>query len=162
MNIVEFLSGAFKLKPNFDKIDLGILNVAFMVAALDGVITDEEYEAFDRIARECRGYTPENAEKALREAMRSAGYLMLLGRRVGDPSFVKAFLDEAIAALPETFPFYEFEDVKWAFDMWMSVARSDNDYSPRERLCIEALKNYITTIRKNEVAWLTYSSGIRI
>lgn len=162
MNITEFLRGALHLKPHFDKIDLGVLHVAFMIAALDGAITDEEYEAFDRIARQCRGYTSENAEKALRESMRSAGYLILLGRRVDDQTFVQAFIDEAINALPEAFPIYELEDVKWAFEMWMAVANSDNDYSARERLCIEALKNHISAIRKNEVAWLTYSSGLRI
>lgn len=162
MKISEFIKSAFHRKERFEKVDLGILNVAFMIAALDGVITDEEYEAFDRIARECRGYTPENAEKALRDSMRSAGYLILLGKRVDDATFAQAFIDEASHALPGDFAFYDLEEVKWAFEMWMNVAKSDNDYSPRERLCIKALKDFITTLRKDEVAWLTYTTGVRI
>lgn len=162
MDIKDFISGALHLKPRFDKIDLGILNVAFMIAALDGEVTPEEYEAFDLIARDCRGYTIENAEKALREAMRSAGYLLLFGRRANDERFAEEFIAEAMKALPNDFPFYEIEDVRWAFDMWMAVAKSDGEYSNRERMCLEALKMYITEIRKNEVAWLTYTNGLRI
>lgn len=159
MKLTEIVSNLFARKPRFEKIDLGVLNVAFMIAALDGEVTDEEYAAFDKIARECRGYTPENAEKALRASMRSAGYLILLGKRVGDEEFVKTFLHEAAEALPESFPIYDPEDVKWAFEMWRSVAESDDDYSRRERLCLEALSKYVAEVRKNEVEWLTYAAG---
>lgn len=162
MNIKDFISDALHLKPHFDKIDLGVLNVAFMIAALDGEVTAEEYEAFDLIARKCRGYTIVTADAALREAMRSAGYLLLFGKRANDEQFAQEFIAEAMKALPESFPFYDIEDVRWAFEMWMSVAKSDGEYSKRERICLEALKRYITEIRKNEVAWLTYSTTLRI
>ena len=157
MNLTKLITGVFKRKPQFDKIDLGVLKVAFMISALDGEVTDEEYAAFDQVARQCRGYTTENAEKALREAMRAAGYLLLLGRRVDDTTFVKAFVNEAIRALPDNFPFYEEEDLEGVVDMWVSVAESDHDYSPRERTCIEALKTYIQEVRTHEVEWLTCS-----
>lgn len=160
MNLAETVASLFSRKPHFENIDLGVLNVAFMIAALDGAVTEEEYAAFDKIARECRGYTPENAKKALHEAMRSAGYLILLGPRVDDEAFAKAFLAEAEKALPESFPLYAIEDVTWAFEMWVSIAESDGDYSARERLCIEALQRYITAIRKNELEWITYSSNL--
>lgn len=162
MNIQDFISRVFKSTPRFGKMDAGVLKVAFMIAALDGRITDDEYAAFDEIARGCRGYTPENAEATLRSAMRSAGYLLLLSSRVDDKTFAQAFIDEAIDALPSDFPLCEIDDLTCAFDLWVEVAQSDGEYSPRERLCLEALKKFITGIRKDEVAWLTYTSTLHL
>lgn len=162
MKIQDFINRVFKPTPRFGKMDVGVLKVAFMIAALDGRITDEEYAAFDEIARGCRGYTRENAEATLRAAMRSAGYLLLLSTRVDDKAFAQAFIDEAMDVLPSDFPLCEIEDLTCAFDLWIEVAKSDNDYSPRERLCLESLKKFIDEIRKDEIAWMTYTSALRI
>lgn len=162
MKIQDFISRVFKSTPRFGKMDAGVLKVAFMIAALDGRITDEEYAAFDEIAKGCRGYTPENAEATLRAAMRSAGYLLLLSSRVDDKTFAQAFIDEAIDVLPSDFSLCEIDDLTCAFDLWIEVAKSDGEYSSRERLCLEKLKKFISEIRKDEVGWLTYTSSLHL
>ena len=129
------------------KTDFGVLKVACMVAALDGEITDAEYAAFEALAQKCRGYTAETAAKALDEAMRSAGYLLLLSRRVSDEELVSAFTDEALAALPDGFAYLSIEEVRRAVVTWIAMGLSDGDYSPRERLCIEKLRKLFAELK---------------
>lgn len=141
------------------KTDLGILKVAFMVAALDGEVTDAEFKAFDALAKKCRGYSPKAAAKALDEAMRSAGYLMLLGRRVKDEELEKAFMKEAQAALPYGFAYCSIEDVRRAVVTWIAMGMSDGDYSKREKLCIESLRKHfaklkVLRLQTEEYRWL--------
>ena len=170
MKIAQFVKG-LKL-PSFSgnraskigKTDLGILKVAFMVAALDGEVTDAEFKAFDALAKKCRGYSPKAAAKALDEAMRSAGYLMLLGRRVKDADFVKAFVAEAQAALPSGFAYFSIEDIRRAIVTWIAMGLSDGDYSRREKLCIEALRKHfaelkVMRLQAEECRWLEIAPG---
>ena len=171
MNIGKFVSG-LKLTAfggtrasKIGKTDLGILKVAFMVAALDGEVTDAEFKAFDALAKKCRGYTPKAAAKALDEAMRSAGYLMLLGRRAKDEDFVKAFLKEAQKALPHGFAYCSIEDVRRAVVTWIMMGLSDGDYSKREKLCIEALRKSfaelrVTRLQSEEYRWLELAPSL--
>ena len=171
MKIAQFVKG-LKL-PSFSgnraskigKTDLGILKVAFMIAALDGEVTDTEFKAFDALAKKCRGYTPKAAAKALDEAMRSAGYLMLLGRRVKDADFVKAFLKEAQAALPHGFAYCSIEDVRRAVVTWIAMGLSDGDYSKREKLCVEALRKSfaelkVMRLQSEEYRWLELAPSL--
>ena len=141
------------------KTDFGIVKVAFMVAALDGEVTDAEYKAFDALAKKCRGYSAKAAAKALDEAMRSAGYLMLLAGRASDAELVKAFLAEAQAALPLGFAYLSIEEVRRAVVTWIAMGLSDGDYSERERLCIEALRKFfaemkVLRLQAEEERWL--------
>ena len=124
----------------YGKGDLGIVKVALMVAALDGEVTEEEYKALDALAKECRGYSKKTSDAAMAEAMRSAGYLLLLGRRVSDRELVKAFVAEARMALPNGFEDLSVEEVRRAVVMWIAMGMSDGDYSPREKKCIAALR----------------------
>jgi len=174
MNIEKLIDGfklkackALVLKERINKIDLGILKVALMIAALDGDITEAEYAAFDALAKKSRGYTPENAEQAIRAAMRSAGYLMLLSKRVKTAELVKAFLAEAKEALPDGFAYGSIEDVRRAVVTWIAVGMSDGDYSARERACIEALRKHFAElkIRKvddDEERWGNLSPSFRL
>ena len=56
MNLSKLVSG-FNLKKftKASRTDFGVLKVAFMVAALDGEVTDAEYKALDALAKKCRG-----------------------------------------------------------------------------------------------------------
>ena len=123
----------------YAKIDYGIVKVALMVAAVDGEVSDDELKALDALLKKCRGYSQETAAKVQDEAMRSAGYLLLLGRRIPDREFVKAFVAEARTALPDGFEDFSVEEVRRAIVMWIAMGMSDGDYSPREKKCIEAL-----------------------
>ena len=156
MNLKKFVGGfklksigrALGLKDRIAKTDLGVLKVAFMVAALDGEVTADEYAAFDALAKKCRGYTPKAAEEALNDAMRSAGYLLLLSKRVKkDADLVKAFVAEARAALPNGFAYLSLEDVRRAIVTWIMMGMSDGAYSVRERACIEALRKLFAELK---------------
>ena len=166
MDLRKLIDG-LKLKPRggaapvarLGKADLGVLKVAFMVAALDGEVTDDEYAVFDLLARRCRGYTEEAAESAIREAMRSAGYLLLLSRRVKEEELVGAFVAEAKAALPGGFAYLSIEEVRRAVVIWIAMALGDGDYSARERACIEALRrNFaelkVLRVQAEEESWM--------
>ena len=171
MNLLKAVSG-IKLKSigksilhrdRIGRTDLGILKVAFMVAALDGVATDDEYEAFAQMAKKCRGYSEVAAKKALEDAMRSAGYLLLLSRRVGDSELMRAFVIEAEASLPDGFAYLSIEDVRRAIIMWVAMGMSDGDYSARERKCIEALRRHfaevkVRRVKEDEERWATLLS----
>ena len=172
MNIGKFVSG-LKLTAfggtrasKIGKTDLGILKVAFMVAALDGEVTDAEFKAFDALAKKCRGYSPKAAAKALDEAMRSAGYLMLLSKRAKDADLIKAFVGEAQAALPMGFAYFSVEDVRRAVVTWIAMGMSDGDYSAREKKCIEALRKLfaelkVMRIQAEEEQWLQMAPAFR-
>ena len=153
MNIIGFLK-TLKTKTvdkvlgeKLSRTDLGVLKVAFMVAALDGDVTDDEYAAFSHLAKRCRGYTQEAEEMALEAAMRSAGYLMLLSRRVDEAALVEAFVREAESALPGGFAYLSIEDVRRAVVTWIAMGMSDGDYSSRERACIEALRRRFAELK---------------
>lgn len=123
----------------YGKIDYGIVKVAFMVAALDGEVSDGELTALDALLKKCRGYSQKTAAKVMDEAMRSAGYLLFLGRRAKESTLLRAFLAEAGAALPDGFAFLSVEEIRRAVVTWMALGMSDGDYSTREKKCIEAL-----------------------
>ena len=157
---------SLRFKERIGKTDLGVLRVAFMVAALDGDVSEAEYKAFDLLAKKCRGYTPESAAAALDAAMRSAGYLILLSKRVTDAQLVKAFVAEAKEALPGGFAFQSIEDVRRAIVTWIVMGLSDGDYSARERKCIEALRKTFAELKalrlqQEEEEWLALSSDFR-
>ena len=167
MNLTKLI-GSFNFKKfsKASRTDFGVLKVAFMVAALDGEVTDAEYKAFDALAKKCRGYTPKTAETALDEAMRSAGYLMLLSKRAKDEALVKAFVAEAQEALPLGFAYLSVEDVRRAVVTWIAMGMSDGDYSARERKCIEALRKLfaelkVSRIQAEEEQWLQMAPTFR-
>ena len=167
MNLTKLVrSFNFKKFTKASRTDFGVLKVAFMVAALDGEVSDAEYRALEALAKKCRGYTPKTAAKALDEAMRSAGYLMLFARRATDTALVKAFMGEAQAALPNGFAYFSIEDVRRAIVTWIAMGMSDGDYSAREKKCIEALRKLfaelkVMRIQAEEEQWLQLAPAFR-
>ena len=163
MNLKKLIgSFDFKKFSKASRTDFGVLKVAFMVAALDGEVTDAEYKALEALAKKCRGYTPKAAAKALDEAMRSAGYLMLFGRRAKDAALVEAFVREAQAALPNGFAYFSVEDVRRAVVTWIAMGMSDGDYSTREKKCIEALRKHFAKLKVSRSLSEADLSGISI
>ena len=158
MNLMRLFKG-FKLKAvgaDGDKVgatDLGVLKVALMVAAIDGRITDEEYAAFMLLAKKSRGYGEEAASAALREAQRSAGFLLMTATDLSDAALAKEFVKEAEAALPRGFSYLSLEEIRRAVVTWIVMGMSDGDYSARERKCIEALRRRFAemTVRQSEL-----------
>ena len=150
----------------YGKTDYGVVKVAFMVAALDGDVSDDELKAIDALLKKCRGYSAKTAAKVLDEAMRSAGYLMLLGRRAKEAELVKAFIAEAKTALPEGFADFPVEEVRRAVVTWIAMGMSDGDYSACERKCIEALRKHLAKLQVEhaqleEEKWAAMSPAFR-
>ena len=160
MNLTKLIR-SFDLKKfsKASRTDFGVLKVALMVAALDGEVSDAEFRALDALAKKCRGYTPKAAAAAVDEAMRSAGYLLLLGRRAKDAALVSAFVKEAQAALPNGFAYFSVEDVRRAIVTWIAMGMSDGDYSPREKKCIEALRKHFAELKVHRMAVDAGSAG---
>ena len=150
----------------YGKTDFGIFKVAYMVAALDGEVTDAERRALGELLKKCRGYSKRTADGVLEEAMRSAGFMMLYAKAAKDAELVKTFVKEARAALPDGFAYLSVEEVRRAVVTWIAMGMSDGDYSRRERLCIEALRKCFAELnvkRANEEAerWLALSPAFR-
>jgi len=119
--------------------DLACLQVALMVAALDGRILPREYEMFDQLANRCDGATREKVDSALDTALRSAGYLLLLSGRLSASALSERFADEALKLLKTDLGALDPAHLRGAFEMWVAMAESDGDFSVVERTCLRAL-----------------------
>ncbi len=151
-NVVKVWSavktGGRKSDPELGALDRGVLEVALMVAALDGEIMPAEYETFGMLAKTCRGYTQKNAKACLDGALRKAGYLMAMAQ-IGcyTPAMrVTRFVEMAAAALPNGFARGSQADVRRAFVLWFAMAAADGSVSPAERHAIEALRDHFTRV----------------
>jgi len=135
--------------PKLGKLDFGILVVALMVAALDGTILPSEVEAFQKLAKLCRGHSEANAKAAFDEAMRKAGHVLAMAqtRVCSEDEIVRAFVAEAEMAMPRGFVDGELADVRRAFATWTAMGISDGDFSGVERKAIAALKERFADVK---------------
>lgn len=139
---------ALGVKDRISKADICILKVAFLVAAIDGEVTAEEFTVFDAMARRCKGYDEEQGGNVLDDAMRSAGYLLLVSSRLSDTALVKAFIDEVDRVLPAGYAYFQtVAELRRAFITWIAMGMSDGDYSIREKKCIDALRKHFAAAR---------------
>ena len=125
------------------RVDFGVLTVAMMVAALDGVIQPDEFKAFSRLAEKCR---VSKGEKAARynAALHSAGYMLLLARSgMSKRALSLVFLDEAEHVLPMGFAGGKAEDIRRALVLWVTMGLSDGEFSGVER---EAIKSFCARV----------------
>lgn len=160
------VGNAVKTRSKAKRADLGILKVALMVAALDGKVLDLEYEAFSLLACKSLGYTDKQAEAAMDQALRAAGYIMLQASRMSDEELVKIFIREAELALPSGFANMAIEDIRRAIITWIAMAISDGDYSHRERICIEAVRQHFAELKAgrmelNNKYWQSVPANVR-
>ena len=140
------------VRGKLGKTDLGILKVALMVAAIDGKVTGEEIEALRLLARTGFGLDEKGAEEAFAQAEHCAGYMLLTSDlALSDAELVEKFMAEACAVLPNGFAYMPVSDVRRAVVTWIALAMSDGDYSVRERLCIEALRQRFAELKANHI-----------
>ena len=120
------------------KVDFGVLTVAMMVAALDGVIQPDELKAFSKLAEKCRVSKGERATH-YNAALHSTGYMLLLARSgMSRRALSLVFLDEAERVLPMGFAGGKAEDIRRALVLWVSMGLSDGEFSGVERASVEA------------------------
>lgn len=120
--------------------DFGVLQVAMMIAAVDGEVKADEVAAFKRLARKCRGWTGPAAVKALSAALHAAGYIVVESRLVKERALLAAFVREARALLPRDFVKTPVANIRRAFVMWLLMTWADRRASIVERKAILALR----------------------
>lgn len=133
--------------PKLGKLDLAVLQVALMVAALDGKVRKSETESFLALAAKCRGASAKSVKSAYEYALRAAGYITVLTQVEDEEKVLGAFVDEVVKAMPEDFLMAHPEDVRRAFVIWTAMAMSDGEYSGIERKAIEALVSRFVVIK---------------
>ena len=122
------------------KVDFGVLTVAMMVSALDGVIQPSELKAFDKLAQQCRVSDGERAAY-YESALHSAGYILLMSRSgLSEKALVAAFVREAAKVLPTGFAGGKPEDIRRALVIWVTMGASDGDFCGIERKCVDAVR----------------------
>ena len=82
-------------KNRFGKEDFVLLKTALMLAAVDGEVDAGEVNRFKELAAKCRGYNGESFEVLWEQALRSAGYLLIQSRFLGQDELAAAFVKEA-------------------------------------------------------------------
>lgn len=144
----SFLARTFKVlnirktaagTPQLNGQDIAVLQVALMVAALDGRIESDEFKTFDRLVRKCPGVTAESAAAALETALRAGGYLLAQSFRLSGKSFVSVFIEEVGKIINFKLAAENPQAMRRAFCMWMSMAMADDEFSAIERDCLMAL-----------------------
>ena len=149
------------------KVDFGVLTVAMMVSALDGVIQPSELKAFDKLARQCRVSDGERAAR-YESALHSAGYMMLISRSgVSKRAIVETFVREAEKVLPRGFAGGKAEDIRRAFVIWVTMGLSDGEFCGLERACVEAFRSKSAEIMRRrrdckESLWRYLNPAFRI
>ena len=129
-------------------VDFGVLTVAMMIAALDGVIQPKELAEFAALSRKCR---VSDGERAARydAALHSAGYIMLVSRSgASQKAIVETFVREAERVLPLGFAGGKAEDIRRALVIWISMGMSDGDFCGIERTCVEAFRRKAAEIMR--------------
>ena len=130
------------------RVDFGVLTVAMMVAALDGVIQPDELKSFSRLAEKCRVSKGEKAAH-YNAALHSAGYILLLARSgMSKRALSLVFLDEAERVLPLGFAGGKAEDIRRALVLWVTMGLSDGEFSGIERAAVEAVCTRVADIMK--------------
>jgi len=130
------------------EMDRGILDVALMIAALDGEILPAEVAAYYRLLGKCRGCGKRDAPAALDAALHKAGYL-IARKQMGtsERGCVDALLREAILSLPDGFASGSLADIRRAFVFWITMSLSDGSYSSSERAAVMALADGFAKVR---------------
>ena len=142
------------------RVDFGVLTVAMMVAALDGVIEQSELKAFSKLSDQCRVGAGEKATR-YESALHSAGYMLLVSRSgASQKAIVQAFVAEAEKVLPTGFAGGKGEDIRHALVIWITMGMSDGQFCGIERACIMAFCARVAEIMqkrrdcKREKLWL--------
>ena len=119
--------------------DKAILKVTFLVSALDGTISSEEYQALGYFAGRFNGLDKAAYEALVDDTLRSAGYLLLSSQRLPREAFLELFVKEALGVLPADFLSKPARLHRAAAVFWIAMAFSDEEYSAIERAAIVAL-----------------------
>lgn len=147
--LAGIMPGGKERPEELGKLDRGILEVALLVAALDGTILPEEYAAFLELAKQCRGATDANVRDLMDAALGSAGRLMAMAQ-VGvysEQERLGVFVKLAGSALTNGFAYGSESDIRRGFALWVAMGVADGEFSSLERQAVEALRDHLSIIQ---------------
>lgn len=150
------LLGWFK-RRKMDKVDLAVLRVSILIAALDGDVSKDELGEFSRLATDIPEYSPKDANQAFMDTLRAAGYLMLLSRVVGQDALLEAFIVEVERVFPAIAEFGP-DRIKAAVSLWREMANADGEFSTIEREAIARIEQHF--ILRNQIQAQAVISGL--
>ncbi len=139
-------------KNKFGKEDFVLLKTALMLAAVDGEIATDEVSRFKELAEKCRGYNGESFAVLWDQAIRSAGYLLIQSRFLGQEELAAAFVQEAEKDFVEMAATETRDERSRAFELLERMAMADGDYSAVERVAIKALAKKVKDARERFIA----------
>ena len=139
-------------KNKFAKTDFVLLKTALMLAAVDGEVGADEVGRFKELAEKCRGYSGESFDDLWEKAIRSAGYLLIQSRFLGQDELAAAFVKEAEKDFVGTVVLETREERARAFELLERMAMADGDYSPVERASIAALAQKVKSASDQAIA----------
>jgi len=141
--------GGRRSDPKLAALDRGVLTVALLLAALDGEIFPEEYAAFEKLARGCRGNSAKNVRELHDTAFKLAGPLMAMAQSgfYSEKDRLASFLWAAVTAMPKGFADGSLADLRRAFVLWVTIGVSDGEFSKIERTALETLSWRFAAVR---------------
>jgi len=141
--------GGVKGDAGLAALDRGILEIALMIAALDGTILPSEYAAFESLARKCRGYSAKDARARLESTLAKAGCLMAMAQvgSCSESARLATFVRMAGEVLPKGFVRGSMADLRRAFALWVAMGVSDGAFSGFERKAVRALERSFALVR---------------
>jgi len=141
--------GGKKGDSDLAALDRGILEIALMIAALDGTILPGEYAAFESLAKKCRGYSAKDARARLESTLAKAGCLMAMAQvgTCSESTRLATFVRMAGEALPKGFVCGSMADLRRAFALWVAMGVSDGAFSGVERKAVRALERSFALAR---------------
>lgn len=143
--------------------EFAVLEVAFLLTALDGSVDESERAMFDRLAAECKNLDVDQSKVVLRRTDKAVKRLLSACPRkaleskklvfnviIGEDrkkAFVRAFMKEVDQICDWADFARSSERVRKAFAMWISMCLADGDYSEMERKGMAALQKKLNGYR---------------
>ncbi len=133
----------FGRRNKFGRADFGVLKTLLMLAAIDGEISAEEMVLFKDLAKKCTGYSGKSFTALWKDALHSAGYLVLQSRFMSKKELAAEFAREVEKDFVAEIAPASKADRERAFRRLETMASADGDYSEVERECVNALADRV-------------------
>ena len=147
-DFLNVLTGANR----FDRFDFGVLKAMLVLAAVDGEVSADEVARFQDVAAKCRGCEGESFDVLWDSALRSAGYILLQSKLLGEAELVAAFVREVEKDFVGEVALEPTEGRERAFVFLDEMASADGICSKIERKCLTALAARVREVRQQAIA----------
>ncbi len=128
--------------------EFAVLEVAFLLTAIDGSVDESERRMFDKLSAECKNVDVDQAKSVLRFADKSVKRLLAAFPKNGihgkmrkeeERKFIAKFMKEVDSVCDWSDFARSSARVRKAFAMWISMCLADGNYTETERRGISEL-----------------------